>query len=90
MKRRIEEEVQEKYNLEHGITPKGIVKEVTDIMEVPKVAQVLKRSAKTEIKDFAKYSGLDKKELFRQCTNLEDKMLKHARDLEFEEAGHKR
>ena len=35
----------------------------------------------------AKYSGLDKKELFKQCAALEDKMLKHDRDLEFEEAA---
>ncbi len=93
MRRAIEETdrrrmVQEKYNLEHAITPKGIVKEVTDIMEGAQSSAGIKtRSAKTEIKDFAKYSGLDKKELFRECTNLEDKMLKHARDLEFEEAA---
>ena len=93
MRRAIEETdrrrmVQEKYNLEHGITPKGIVKEVTDIMEGAQSGSGIKtRSAKTEIKDFAKYSGLDKKELFKQCAALEDKMLKHARDLEFEEAA---
>ena len=45
------------------------------------MAQVLKKKCETEIKDFAKYSGLDKKELFKQCAALEDKMLKHARDL---------
>ena len=33
LKRQIEEERFRKYNVEHGITPKGIVKEVTDIME---------------------------------------------------------
>ena len=93
MRRAIEETdrrraVQEKYNVEHGITPKGIVKEVTDIMEGAQSGSgIKKRSAKTEIKDFAKYSGLDKKELFKQCAALEDKMLKHARDLEFEEAA---
>ncbi len=93
MRRAIEETdrrraVQEKYNVEHGITPKGIVKEVTDILEGAQSGSgIKKRSAKTEIKDFAKYSGLDKKELFKQCAALEDKMLKHARDLEFEEAA---
>ena len=93
MRRAIEETdrrraIQEKYNLEHGITPKGIVKEVTDIMEGAQSGSgSKKRSAKIEIKDFAKYSGLDKKELFKQCAALEDKMLKHARDLEFEEAA---
>ena len=93
MRRAIEETdrrraVQEKYNVEHGITPKGIVKEVTDIMEGAQSGSgIKKRSAKAEIKDFAKYSGLDKKELFKQCAALEDKMLKHARDLEFEEAA---
>ncbi|MBJ88201.1 MAG: excinuclease ABC subunit B [Acidimicrobiaceae bacterium] len=93
MRRAIEETdrrraVQEKYNLEYGITPKGIVKEVTDIMEGSQSGSGIKRrSAKAEIQDFAKYSGLDKKELFNQCAALEDKMLKHARDLEFEEAA---
>ncbi len=93
MKRAIEETdrrraVQEKYNLEHGITPKGIVKEVTDILEGAQSGSVIKkRNAKVEIKDFTKYSGLDKKQLFKQCAALEDKMLKHARDLEFEEAA---
>ena len=93
MKRAIEETdrrraVQEKYNFDHGITPKGIVKEVTDIMEGAQSGSSVKRAnTRVEIKDFAKYTGLNEKELFKQVSALENKMLKHARDLEFEQAA---
>ena len=81
-------EVQQKYNLDNGITPKGIVKGVTDIMEGAQTGSSRKKaSSAVEIREFARYSGLDKESIFGEITILESQMLKHARDLEFEEAA---
>ena len=80
-------EVQLAFNAEHGITPKGIVKAVQDVMEAydqrhPTVAKGRRGKAKT-----ADYSDLSPAEFKKKLKELEQKMLEHARDLEFEEAA---
>jgi excinuclease ABC subunit B len=76
------------YNQQHGITPIGIQKAVQDIMEgahgaVPggprRAAKVAERAAP--------YADLAPEKLMRVVRQLEQRMYKHAQDLEFEEAA---
>jgi excinuclease ABC subunit B len=84
---------QVEYNLEHGITPQSIIKAVTDVMEGARpepelVGRGKGKGAKARIADeMAEYAALDPAQLAKKLTQLENQMFKHARDLEFEEAG---
>jgi excinuclease ABC subunit B len=74
------------YNLEHGITPRGIQKAVTDIMEgarseAPSLA-LRKRGAKA-----ASPVDLSPAALVREIKRLEGEMFRKARNLEFEDAA---
>ena len=73
------------FNAEHGITPKGIIKPVADIIE-----GVYHRSGKGRAKvaePDAHYESDDPQKLAKQIKSLEEKMYRHARNLEFEEAA---
>jgi excinuclease ABC subunit B len=93
MKRAIDEmgrrrEVQLAYNQEHGVTPKGIAKPVSDIME----SGYSENTSKNELDKLRKereaaYAGLTQLEILKKVDALERIMHEHARDLEFEEAG---
>ena len=69
-----------KYNDKNNITPKTIIKSIPDILEtsypVPK-----RTSNKSNLEK------LDPKELIKKAEKVEKKMLKHAQNLEFEEAA---
>lgn len=78
---------QVEHNLEHGITPKSITKKIADIMEgarsaAPGAAKGRKGKAvqPIEVPDSPKALG-------KLLAQLEKKMLKHAQDLEFEQAA---
>ncbi|HIZ51407.1 MAG TPA: excinuclease ABC subunit UvrB [Candidatus Pseudomonas excrementavium] len=80
------------FNLEHGITPKGVVKSVQDILEgavVPGSRSSKRRQFKAA-EDSADYA-VDKlrspSEITKRIRQLEEKMYQHARDLEFEAAA---
>ena len=86
--------VQEAYNLEHGIEPKGITKSVADIMEGARYTPGRKsrkggrKAAEPKIADYAdEVVDLTPKELSKKIRGLEEKMHQHARDLEFEDAA---
>lgn len=90
MERAIEEtdrrrERQLAFNEEHGIKPASIVKQVADIMEA--AYPVPGRGRKRVAEDATPYESLTPEELLRKAQKLEKKMLKHARELEFEEAA---
>jgi len=72
------------YNKANNVTPKGIVKKVTDIMEA--AYPVPGRGPENK----SKYIHLGSKDLMKKANELERKMLQHARNLEFEEAAHLR
>ena len=78
-------EKQVAYNLEHGITPATIVKQVADVMEAAYPAPDRKRGVAADKR--AIYEVMSPEQLLKQAAKLEKKMLKHARDLEFEEAA---
>ena len=80
------------FNEKHGITPKGVVKSVQDILEgavVPGSRSNKRRKLKAA-EDAAGYS-VEKlrspSEITKRIRQLEEKMYQHARDLEFEAAG---
>ena len=76
---------QMEHNKKHGITPTTIVKQVADIMEA--AYPVPGRGRRRIAEDATAYESLTPEQLLRKAQKLEKKMLKHARDLEFEEAA---
>ncbi len=70
------------YNLEHGITPVGIVKAVQDVMEGARSAEERGRRLEAGIPD-----GMTPEQLVKRIKKLEAEMLKFARNLEFEAAA---
>ncbi len=78
--------VQIAYNEEHGITPKGVVKSITDIMEGAR-AGTPSSGRKHVAEDTEDYSAIPQETLLKRLQQMEDKMYHHARDLEFEEAA---
>ena len=71
--------IQEVYNKEHGITPRGIKKAIRDITERIKVV--------AEAKVPYSATPISKDELVRVIKDLESQMKKAARNLEFEKAA---
>jgi excinuclease ABC subunit B len=82
-------ETQQEFNLENGIVPKGIVKSVTDIMELEIPGAGLSiGNLKTKIAEsVVEYKVLTPKQQAKKLKQLEDKMYQHAKDLEFESAA---
>jgi excinuclease ABC subunit B len=78
-------EKQVHHNAEHGITPATIVKQVSDVMEAAYPAP--KASRRKAADRQAVYELLSPDQLMKKAAKLEKKMLRHARDLEFEEAA---
>jgi excinuclease ABC subunit B len=90
MERAIEEttrrrERQQIHNKKHGIQPATIIKQVADIMEAAYPVPGRGRRHISEAR--AAYDAMTPEQQLRKSAKLEKKMLKHARDLEFEEAA---
>ncbi len=77
------------YNLAHGITPIGIVKEVKDIIDGVAYARTGRGAPATLLaaEEAAEYETLSPDALARVLTKLERQMYMHARNLEFEQAA---
>ena len=73
------------HNETHGIVPASIVKSVADIMESGQAGPV--RGRKRAAEDSAAYTTMPPEQLLQKAQKLEKRMLKHARELEFEEAA---
>ena len=73
-------EIQKKYNLEHGITPKTIVKGVRDVIEISSDKDIKKPSQK-------QYTKRERAELIEKMTK---QMREAARQLNFEQAAYLR
>jgi excinuclease ABC subunit B len=70
------------FNVAHGITPKTIVKAVTDVMEGARV------SPQDQVREAgADYSALPPEQAVKRIKKLEADMMKLARNLEFEQAA---
>ncbi|MCP9760096.1 excinuclease ABC subunit UvrB [Aquitalea sp. S1-19] len=71
------------FNLEHGITPKGIDKKIKDLIDGVYSAA----ASKQHLVDEARVAMMDEKTLAREIKRLEKEMLAAARNLEFEKAA---
>ncbi len=74
------------FNLAHGITPKGVVKRIKDIIDGiynPDAANQELKAAQGR----AKYEAMSEKDLAREIKRLEKDMLGAAKNLEFEKAA---
>ena len=83
---------QQAYNEEHGITPKGIIKSVEDILEGAYSPGAKSRSrsklvAESEANYVIDYEKMTPKALGKIINKLEDKMYESARNMEFEQAA---
>jgi excinuclease ABC subunit B len=77
---------QVEFNELHGITPRGIKKAVTDIMEGAR-SDAEKGAVKRVADAAGDYASLTPEQAMRKMKKLEQEMFKHARNLEFEEAA---
>lgn len=78
-------EMQHQYNLDNGITPKGVIKRITDVMDVGdsgKVSSKLGQVAESDADYHAKPADIS-----HEIDKLEKQMHEHAKNLEFEEAA---
>ncbi len=76
------------FNAEHGITPRGVVKRVRELIDG--VYDSGGRAQERAAQDLARVDALPEKELAREIRQLEKRMLEHARNLEFEQAARAR
>jgi excinuclease ABC subunit B len=80
--------IQIAYNEEHGITPRGIVKEIRDLTD--RIRSVAEEQAQYRTDGDGQPGAIammPKEELFKLIKDLEAQMKKSARDLEFEKAA---
>ncbi|MHB1188832.1 excinuclease ABC subunit UvrB [Thiobacillus sp.] len=74
------------FNLENGITPRGVVKRIKDIIDGVYDADATRQELKAA-QTVAAYKVLDEKSLTKKIKKLEKDMLDAAKNLEFEKAA---
>ena len=77
------------HNIEHGITPRSIVKRVKDLIDGVYSEKAGKDAARLEQETLqrAHVEEMSEKDVSREIRRLEKLMLEHARNLEFEQAA---
>lgn len=79
---------QEAFNKEHGITPKGVKKEIRDIIDGVYRGEDVKVMPESKLIDVTKDpSILEEKNLSKRLKQLEAQMMEHAKNLDFEKAA---
>ena len=78
-------EKQLEHNRKHGIEPTTIIKQVADIMEAAYPSP--KGGRRRVAEDKPSYATMSPEQLLKKAAKLDKQMLRHARDLEFEEAA---
>jgi excinuclease ABC subunit B len=74
------------FNLEHGITPKSIVKRIKDLIDGVYSEKSGKEAEKLELQK-AMVEDMSEKDIAREIKRLEKLMVEHAKNLEFEKAA---
>jgi excinuclease ABC subunit B len=77
---------QVQHNLEHHITPRGVVKRIKDIIDGVYDANAVREEARVE-QERAKYEAMSEKQVAKEIKQLEKQMMEHAKNLEFEQAA---
>ena len=80
---------QTEFNKEHGITPKGVVKRIKDIIDGVYDVDEKRQELKYE-QEKAHYEDMSEKQLAKEIKQLEKMMVDHAKNLEFEKAAQTR
>jgi excinuclease ABC subunit B len=75
---------QVEFNRQHGITPRGVVKAVSDIMEGAREAA---QEARKATEPMLEYGDVPPEQIVKRIKKLEQEMFRLARNLEFEEAA---
>lgn len=77
------------FNQAHGITPKGVVKRIKDLIDgvYSEKASDEARTLELARQHLAEVEDMSEKDLAREIKRLEKQMLEHARNLEFEQAA---
>jgi len=79
---------QKEYNETHGITPKSIVKAVSDIMEDARMLTPAEREQQRKVAESAaEYRHMRPQDLGKSIAEMEKQMIQHAQMLEFEQAA---
>lgn len=81
-------EVQQQYNIDHNITPKGIEKAVREILDTDlgnTPESIIEKAREAE--EAAEYLAMSPKQFAAKIKALEEQMYQHADNLEFEEAA---
>jgi len=74
------------FNLEHGITPKSIVKRIKDLIDGVYSEKSGKEADKLMLQK-ALVEDMSEKDVSREIKRLEKQMVEHAKNLEFEKAA---
>lgn len=77
---------QRQYNLDHGITPKGIERAITDIMQAGYEQRYQQKFLKVA-EHAAEYAHMTPARASKEIEKLEKQMYAHAKNLEFEQAA---
>jgi excinuclease ABC subunit B len=80
---------QTQFNKLHGITPKGVVKRIKDIIDGVYDVDEKRQELKYE-QEKAHYEDMSEKQLAKEIKQLEKMMVDHAKNLEFEKAAQTR
>jgi len=74
------------FNLEHGITPRTVVKRIRDLIDGVYSEKSGKEAEKLEMQK-AQVEDMSEKDIAREIKRLEKQMIEHAKNLEFEKAA---
>jgi excinuclease ABC subunit B len=71
------------FNLENGITPRGVVKRIRDLIDGVYSDKSDKESMRMELEQ-ARLQDMSEKDVAKEIKRMEKQMMEHARNLEFE------
>jgi len=74
------------FNLENGITPRGVVKGIRDLIDGVYSDKSDKESMRMELEQ-ARLQDMSEKDVAKEIKRMEKQMMEHARNLEFEQAA---
>ncbi|HNH14753.1 MAG TPA: excinuclease ABC subunit UvrB [Rhodocyclaceae bacterium] len=74
------------FNTEHGISPKGVIKRIKDIIDGV-YTEDEETGARALAQERARYESMSERDLGREIKRLEKQMIEFAKNLEFEQAA---